>query len=75
MAKKVSITSKTVLQLRRSLGLNQSQFWNGMATQSGGSRYESGRAIPKPVKQLIYARHYMTPALTSGQLAALAAVR
>ena len=36
--------------LRLSLGLNQAQFWNPLGvTQSGGSRYESGRKMPTPV--------------------------
>ncbi|HVC49062.1 MAG TPA: hypothetical protein VND43_02720 [Burkholderiales bacterium] len=40
--------------LRRRLGINQQEFWNRIGvTQSGGSRYESGRPIPKPVKELL----------------------
>lgn len=40
--------------LRRALGLNQTTFWKGLqATQSGGSRYESGRNIPASVRALI----------------------
>ena len=35
---------------RRKLGLNQSEFWTRVGvTQSGASRYEKGRDIPKPV--------------------------
>lgn len=34
--------------------LNQSEFWSRIdVTQSGGSRYESGRNIPKPVQLLL----------------------
>ncbi len=41
-------------EIRRRLGLNQQQFWSKVGvTQSGGSRYESGRNIPKPVKELV----------------------
>lgn len=41
-------------EIRRALGLNQQQFWSQVGvTQSGGSRYESGRNIPKPVKELV----------------------
>lgn len=41
-------------RLRYESRLNQSQFWNAVGvTQSGGSRYESGRAIPKAVKELL----------------------
>lgn len=45
---------KTVLELRKSLDMNQMTFWTQLGvTQSGGSRYENGRAIPKPVKLLL----------------------
>ena len=41
-------------EIRRSLHLNQVQFWAPLAvTQSGGSRYEGGRAMPKPVCVLL----------------------
>ena len=40
--------------LRQKLGLNQSEFWAPFqTTQSGGSRYESGREIPDPVQVLL----------------------
>lgn len=40
--------------LRKRLGMNQSEFWSRIGvTQSGGSRYESGRAPPKPVRELV----------------------
>lgn len=43
-----------VLELRRKLHLNQSEFWAPFqTTQSGGSRYESGREIPAPVQVLL----------------------
>jgi transcriptional regulator with XRE-family HTH domain len=43
-----------VRDLRRKLGLNQSEFWaHFQVTQSGGSRYESGREIPDPVQMLL----------------------
>jgi transcriptional regulator with XRE-family HTH domain len=44
----------TPLQLRLKLGLNQAQFWSRVGiTQSGGSRYEGGRAMKAPVKMLL----------------------
>ncbi len=44
--------------IRRKLGLNQQEFWSRIGvTQSGGSRYESGRKIPKPVWQLLRLVH------------------
>ena len=43
-----------VKQLRNKLNLNQSDFWYRVGvTQSGGSRYESGRKIPKAVQKLL----------------------
>lgn len=45
-------------EIRRRLGLNQQQFWGMIGvTQSGGSRYESGRSMPKPVVQLLRLVH------------------
>ena len=45
-------------EIRRKLGLNQQQFWSRIGvTQSGGSRYESGRNMPKPVRELLRLVH------------------
>lgn len=45
-------------KLRRRLGLNQQEFWSKVGvTQSGGSRYESGRAMPRPVRELLRLVH------------------
>ncbi|HLA35996.1 MAG TPA: helix-turn-helix domain-containing protein [Rhodocyclaceae bacterium] len=45
-------------EIRRKLGLNQQQFWSKLGvTQSGGSRYESGRNMPRPVQQLLRLIH------------------
>lgn len=47
-----------VRALRKKLGMNQQQFWSRLGvTQSGGSRYESGRNIPRPVQQLLRLVH------------------
>ncbi|GMV56351.1 MAG: hypothetical protein AMXMBFR6_21560 [Betaproteobacteria bacterium] len=47
-----------VRELRRKLGMNQSQFWSRLGvTQSGGSRYESGRNMPRPVQALLRLIH------------------
>jgi transcriptional regulator with XRE-family HTH domain len=44
--------------IRRKLGLNQQEFWTRIGvTQSGGSRYESGREMPKPVQELLRLVH------------------
>jgi len=48
-------TGEAALTLRRKLALNQSEFWNRIkVTQSGGSRYESGRNLPQPVCLLLH---------------------
>lgn len=45
-------------EIRRRLGLNQEEFWTRIGvTQSGGSRYESGRRMPKPVRELLRLVH------------------
>ncbi|WP_263768651.1 helix-turn-helix domain-containing protein [Propionivibrio soli] len=45
-------------EIRRKLGLNQQQFWSKIGvTQSGGSRYESGRNMPRPVRELLRLVH------------------
>lgn len=44
-----------IRELRNQLGLKQSTFWKRiLVTQSGGSRYETGRTIPKQVLLLIH---------------------
>lgn len=45
-------------EIRRKLGMNQQEFWTKIGvTQSGGSRYESGRDMPKPVRELLRLVH------------------
>lgn len=45
-------------EIRRKLGMNQQEFWSRIGvTQSGGSRYESGRSMPKPVRELLRLVH------------------
>jgi len=40
--------------MRDRLGLNQTEFWSVVGvTESGGSRYESGRTPGKPVQMLL----------------------
>lgn len=47
-------TGTEIREHRKKLGLNQSEFWEHFrTTQSGGSRYESGREIPDPVQLLL----------------------
>ena len=48
-------TGSVARDLRQKMGRNQSEFWKRIAvTQSGGSRYESGRDMPKPVRILLH---------------------
>ena len=55
-APKLSIrTGEQAAVLRKKLGINQSAFWSRIrVTQSGGSRYESGRKLPYPVLLLLH---------------------
>ena len=49
-------------EMRKKRGMNQSNFWVPLGvTQSGGSRYESDRNLPKPVESLVTIA-YGTPA-------------
>lgn len=58
MSKKVTIDAAFVIKKRQALRLNQYEFWTPLGvTQSGGSRYESGRTIPRPTRKLIYLVH------------------
>jgi len=45
-------------EIRRKRGLNQQEFWSQIGvTQSGGSRYETGRRMPAPVRELLRIVH------------------
>ena len=40
--------------MRKATKLSQEEFWGRIGvTQSGGSRYESGRPLPEPVMMLL----------------------
>ena len=63
MATKATAAPKTIKTLkgfpfnttRAKLGLNQKDFWAKVGvTQSGGSRYESGRPTPDSVNALLH---------------------
>lgn len=56
MAKAVKNPLQNLRAYRESLGENQTQFWSRfLVTQSGGSRYESGRGLPAPIAMLVLA--------------------
>lgn len=45
-------------EIRQKLGLNQEEFWQKIGvTQSGGSRYEAGRDMPRSVAELLRLVH------------------
>ncbi|MCQ4142813.1 DNA-binding transcriptional regulator [Vogesella sp. AC12] len=64
--------------MRKSMGLNQQEFWSQVwVTQSGGSRYESGRAAPRQVAEQVRLRHELgidTSLITADNAALIKAV-
>lgn len=55
MARKQKLDFSNIQTDRQKEGANQRDFWSRYGvTQSGGSRYESGRNIPKPLAILLY---------------------
>jgi len=51
----MKIDGATAIKHRNMVGMNQAEFWSPLGvTQSGGSRYESGRNIPAPVQRLYF---------------------
>ncbi len=54
MAKRKKSEVPNFASERKSLGLNQKDYWERYGvTQSGGSRYESGRPTPRPLAILM----------------------
>ena len=65
------VTGEAALAMRQKAGTNQSVFWSRVGIgQSAGSRYESGRNIPRPVQMLLRIA-YGTKAQAAKQLEAL----
>ena len=65
------ITGEAALAMRKKLNVNQSEFWSRVGLgQSAGSRYESGRNIPRPVQMLLRIA-YGTKAQSAKQVDAL----
>lgn len=55
MARKKKLDFSDIATDRKKKNLNQKDFWARYGvTQSGGSRYESGRNIPKPLAILLW---------------------
>jgi transcriptional regulator with XRE-family HTH domain len=54
---KKSPTIHNPSELRKAAATSQTEFWKKFGvTQSGGSRYESGRSMPTPLKLLMQAQ-------------------
>ena len=65
------VTGEVALAMRQKAGTNQSVFWSRVGIgQSAGSRYESGRNIPRPVQMLLRIA-YGTAAQAAKQVDAL----
>ena len=65
------VTGEAALAMRQKAGTNQSVFWSRVGIgQSAGSRYESGRNIPRPVQMLLRIA-YGTAAQAAKQVEAL----
>lgn len=64
--------------MRKNMGLNQLEFWSLVGvTQSGGSRYESGRGVPVQVVEQVRLRHELgidTSLITADNAALIKAV-
>lgn len=53
---------KSLIRKRMELGLNQTEFWGAIGVnQSVGSRYETGRTIPRPVLMLLKLKYKWEP--------------
>ncbi len=69
---KAKASLSNVRNIRQSTGLNQSVFWSKFGvTQSAGSRYESDRSLPAPLKLLMQA--WLDKVIDDEMLAKLAA--
>lgn len=52
-------------ELRLQLGLTQADFWSPVGvSQSGGSRYESGRKLPAAISALLHLVHIQGMAIS-----------
>ena len=73
MSKNVKLDLSNIADYRKKLRVNQQTFWSPLGvTQSGGSRYESGRNLPRPVALLVTLR--ASGQITEADLTAATAV-
>lgn len=76
MSRKSSITNLRAKELRKRLGMNQSEFWGEIGvTQSGGSRYEGRRGVPLTVALLVHLYYVAKKVSPREMKAALRAVK
>ncbi len=62
------IRASRVKEIRKKLMMNQQNFWSEVGvTQSGGSRYENGRVMPKPVRAMVRILYAMYKSGEQGQ--------
>ena len=55
MARLKAFKPDSITDSRKKSGMNQQAYWSRFGvTQSGGSRYETGRDIPTPTSMLIW---------------------
>lgn len=70
---KVKFDLNNLKEYRKKLGTNQTAFWSSIGvTQSGSSRYENGRNLPRPTALLLILRE--TGKISEADLAAAMAV-
>ena len=68
----VAVTGDQARTERLKRRMNQSDFWTKLGiTQSGASRYESGRNIPKPTQKLLRIAYLSTEAQAAKLVAEL----
>jgi transcriptional regulator with XRE-family HTH domain len=57
MSRLKAFNPERIQEIRKSSGFNQTEYWKRFGvTQSGGSRYETGRTIPTPTAMLLWLR-------------------
>lgn len=57
MSRLKAFNPSRIQEVRKSSGFNQTDYWKRFGvTQSGGSRYETGRAIPMPTAMMLWLR-------------------
>ena len=67
--KRKQLTPQTITHDRNKSELNQTDYWGRYGvTQSAGSRYETGRKLPKPLQQLMSTKGANTDEFSSREI-------